>query len=69
MDVARHYQHLSQALFDALTPFVDAYENATRFAESELPQDTPVVVEVTLADVRRAQMVLHLVASGDGVLA
>lgn len=55
LDIAAFYERKAQILFDALTPFVDSYENGYMETQKHLPDSTQVALSVTLGEIRAAQ--------------
>jgi hypothetical protein len=55
----KRYADMSQALYDALTPFVDAYEANAMKEDRFLPDKHPKYLAVTMGDLRRAQRAMR----------
>ena len=60
-EILKRYAALSQLLFDALVPFVDAYEKQdSAIGDSDLDNEQAKHLCVQLGEIRKAQAVLRM---------
>jgi len=57
---AKRQEHIAQSLYDALAPFIAAYEKDAIMQDRFLPDDQPKYLSVTLGDIRRGQEALKV---------